>query len=193
MTVLDAPLFPSTTTELLRAAMSGDRDAWERLINRFEPAVVAAINTYRLQDADARDAAQCTWLQMLEHGGQIREPEALGRWLQTTAKRECLRILRDGRRVATLLDAEWSERPDATVDVERSVVETEMTHRIRDAVKMLPARSISLIRTLFQDDPPAYAEIAHRTGIPVGSIGPTRVRTLRKLRRLIDVDSGDWS
>ena len=68
-----------------------------------------------------------------------------------------------------------------------------MTHRLRDAVRMLPARSITLIWTLFQDDPPAYVEIAHRAGIPVGSIGPTRVRTLRKLRQLIDVDSGDRS
>jgi hypothetical protein len=36
---------------------------------------------------------------------------------------------------------------------------------------------------LIEDPPLPYAEISARLGIPVGSIGPTRRRCLRKLRR----------
>ena len=42
-----------TTTELLHIAMGGDPAAWEKIVRRFEPAVAAMINTYRLQEADA--------------------------------------------------------------------------------------------------------------------------------------------
>ena len=95
MTAADE-VFPSpTTTELLRIAAGGDGVAWQLLVRRFEPAVAATVARFRLQDADARDVAQQTWLQLLDHRDQIRQPEALGAWLRTTARRECLRILRD--------------------------------------------------------------------------------------------------
>jgi RNA polymerase sigma factor (sigma-70 family) len=175
-----------TTTQLLRVGANGDRDAWELLMSRFEPAVSAVINSYRLQEADARDVAQRTWMQMFEHHDKIREPEALGGWLRTTAKHECLRILRDQQRTGPLFEAGTVERPDATVDVERCVVEAEMARHVRGLLPKLPVRSITLICSLFQDDPPCYSELAADTGIPIGSIGPTRARALHSLRQLIE-------
>ena len=83
---LDDRIFDTlTTSELLRIAACGDHAAWETIVRRFEPAVAAMISGYRLQEADARDATQRTWLRMLENHQQIREPEALGGWLKTTA------------------------------------------------------------------------------------------------------------
>ena len=137
------------------------------------------ITTYRLQEADARDATQRTWLRMLENHQQIREPEALGGWLRTTAHRECLRILAEQRRVEPL--PETTELADGGVDVERSSstpIRPVCCARADDA----PERSVTLISTLFQDEPPCYAELSAATGIPVGSIGPTRARALRRLR-----------
>lgn len=186
MTVSDAPtLTTTTTTELLRIAVGGDRDAWELLVRRFEPVVHVTIASYRLQEADARDVAQRTWLRMFERAHQIREPEALGGWLRTTARRECLRMLRD-RWVEPLLNAQTVERPDVGVDVERYVVEAEIARQVRGLLPTLPARSLTLICSLFGDDPPGYAELSERTGIPVGSIGPTRARTLRRLRQVVN-------
>ena len=177
-----------TTTELLHIAMGGDPAAWEKIVRRFEPAVAAMINTYRLQEADARDATQRTWLRMLENHHQIREPEALGGWLKTTARRECLRILAEQRRVDPL--PETTEYPDALADVERTVVDLDQARYLRGLLALLPARSFALISSLFQDDPPAYAQLSAATGIPVGSIGPTRARALRRLRRMFE--EGSW-
>ncbi len=187
MLVSDAPTLNSTTTtELLRMAVDGNRDAWELLMIRFGPAVSAMISSYRLQEADALDVAQRTWMQMFENHHKIREPEALGGWLRTTAKRECIRILREQQRVGPLHDMGIVERPDAAVDVEKHVVEADMVRQVRGLLRTLPARSVTLICLLFQDDPPGYSELAANTGIPIGSIGPTRARALRRLRLLID-------
>jgi RNA polymerase sigma factor (sigma-70 family) len=146
------------------------------------------ITYYRLQEADARDAAQRTWLRMLESHQQIREPEALGGWLKTTARRECLRILAEQKRIDPL--PEGAECVDTAVDVERSVVELDQARHLRGLLATLPARSFALISSLFQDDPPGYAQLSAATGVPVGSIGPTRARALRKLRRMVEEGSG---
>ena len=157
-------------------------------MRRYEPAVGAMISGYRLQEADARDATQRTWLRMLESHQQIREPEALGGWLKTTARRECLRILAEQKRTDPL--PESAEYVDTAVDVERSVVEPTRPGTCADLLATLPARSFALISSLFQDDPPGYAQLSAATGIPVGSIGPTRARALRKLRRMVEEGSG---
>ncbi len=179
---------PLTTTELMRIAVAGDSAAWAKVVRRFEPAVAAMVTSYRLQEADARDATQRTWLRMLENHHQIREPEALGGWLKTTARRECLRILAEQRRFEAL--PESAEYADAGTDVERSVVDADQARHLRGLLATLPARSFTLLSSLFQDDPPGYAQLSATTGIPVGSIGPTRARALRRLRQLVEEGSG---
>ena len=183
MSVTDHAPVQVSTTELLRAAVAGDQSAWEQLVSRFEPLVLSVINGYRLQEADVRDAAQRTWLVMIEHHQQIREAEALGGWLRTTVRRECLRIIRDRQRIAPLQPAEAADFPDVTVDIEQRVVDADTMQQLWTLIESLPARSYLLLNSLFVDDPPAYAELARTSGIPVGSIGPTRARALRRLRR----------
>lgn len=185
MTVVDHVELQTTTTELLAAAAAGDAGSWRRLVERFEPAVHAAVVGFRLQPADAHDAVQATWLRMVEHHERIREPEALGSWLQTTARRESLRILRDGsRRDPT--DVETLDAQDRSVDPEQAVVDADTVQLLDTLVDRLPARSAAVLRALFCDAPPGYAELARRTGVPIGSIGPIRGRALRKLRLLLE-------
>lgn len=180
------PAPSQTTTDLLRRAVGGQREAWEQLVRRFEPAVATLIRGYRLQEADALDAAQRTWLMMFENGHRIREPEALVGWLRTTARRECLRIIRDTGRAEPLADTEAACGADPTGDVEQHVVDSDTARRLGVLVHSLPPRSRLLIQFLFTDDPSSYAELSGRTGIPVGSIGPTRARALQRLRHLFE-------
>jgi RNA polymerase sigma factor (sigma-70 family) len=189
MAVLEATrLSPTaTTTELLCAAGDGSSDAWDQLVRRFEGVVNSAIRAYRLQDADARDAAQRTWLQLIEHHRQLRNPEALGGWLATTARRECLRTLRVRQRTAPIAEAE--ELSDPRDDTEERVVDAVAAGQVRALMELLAPRARTLLFALFEENPPAYAELSRRTGIPVGSIGPTRARALGRLRELIDESS----
>lgn len=180
-----------TTGELLGRAVHGEHGAWDQVVRRCEPAVTATVRSYRLQDADAHDAAQRTWLLLLEHGHRIREPEALVGWLRTTARRECLRILREEGRAAPLPDAVVGCLADPRADLEAHAVEADIARRLRALVRSLPARSRLLVRLLFFDDLGSYAELSRRTGIPVGSIGPTRARALRRLRPLLERERDD--
>jgi DNA-directed RNA polymerase specialized sigma24 family protein len=87
--------------ELLPRASSGDPRAWEEIVCRYGGLVSATVRSCGLQDNDALDAVQMTWLRLTENAHRVQFPERLGTWLATTARRECLRILRDRAKLAS--------------------------------------------------------------------------------------------
>src|SRR3954449_1219324 len=84
--------------DLVRAAAEGDRDAWDALVDRFNGLVWSVARSHRLSTVDASDVVQTTWLRLVEHLGRLQEPERVGAWLATTARRESLRTLRHSAR-----------------------------------------------------------------------------------------------
>lgn len=179
-----APVPVPQVAELLRSAGRGEQGAWEEIVRRYGGLVTAVVRSFRLQEADGRDAEQRTWLRLVENRHQVREPERLGAWLSTTARRECLRILRDARGVAMLADADTV--PDPACDIERRVVDAETAARLWAVVETLSPRRRTVVRALFAADPAPYTDVARATGLPVGSLGPTRARALRQLRTMLD-------
>src|SRR3954463_12924980 len=84
----------SDVAELVRAAAEGDHVAWDGLVDRFNGLVWSVARAHRLSPIDAADVVQTTWLRLVENLGRLQDPERVGAWLATTARRECLRILR---------------------------------------------------------------------------------------------------
>jgi DNA-directed RNA polymerase specialized sigma24 family protein len=95
---------------LVEAGAAGDAAAWRSLVTRFEPRLRNVARAYRLAPTDVDDILQATWLCLFTHIGPIREPAAIGGWLATTVRRECLRLLQ--RPVRERLTAD-PERADA--------------------------------------------------------------------------------
>jgi RNA polymerase sigma factor (sigma-70 family) len=178
----------TANAELLRSAGRGDERAWAEIVLRYEGMVSAIVRSYRMQDADARDAEQRTWLRLVEHRGAVRDPERLGGWLATTASRECLRILRENRVVVT---DELEAVPDPVPAVEDQVVDADTVARLWTIVSDLPPRGRTIMTELFAEEPRPYAEVARETGIPIGSLGPSRARLIERVRRAFDMDAPD--
>jgi RNA polymerase sigma factor (sigma-70 family) len=165
---------------LLTAAAEGDRAAWNALVERFTPLVWATVRGHRLGDADAADVVQTTWLRLVEHLGRIQEPERVGAWLATTARRESLRVIAAGGRVSPT-DA-LDDMPDAASGPAEAVVRKDRDALLRKALGALGDRCRTLLRMLATEPPPSYDEISAILDMPVGSIGPTRGRCLARLR-----------
>jgi RNA polymerase sigma factor (sigma-70 family) len=181
---MSTPSTPATgNDELLRSAGGGDERAWTEIVERYRGLVIAVVRSYRLQDADAHDAEQRTWLRLVEHRDAVRDPERLGGWLATTASRECLRLLRESRAVVT---DELDAVPDPDRTVEDQVVDADTVSRLWTIVAALPPRGRTIMMELFADEPRAYAEVAQATGIPIGSLGPSRARLIGRVRRSFD-------
>lgn len=178
-----------SVAELVRGAQQGESGAYDELIGRYDHYVWAVVRSFRLGNADAHDAVQITWLRLVENLDRLRDPERVGSWLATTASRECLRIKRRaGREVDDVEQLE--QRPDQRFPApEQHAVEDLMATVLWEQVASLPARGQMLLWALTRHDAPAYAELARQTGMPIGSIGPTRGRYLRRLRQLME-DAG---
>jgi RNA polymerase sigma factor (sigma-70 family) len=171
--------------DLVMRARDGDQRAWDAIVERYAPLVWSICRRYRLADADAEDAGQTVWLQLLDQIDRIRDPAALPGWLATTTGRECGRLVRAARRTSPpgrVLDAEDIPDDQAT-RADDELLAAERHAALREALADLPPPCQRLIALLAEDPPLPYAQISVRLGIPVGSIGPTRRRCLAKLRR----------
>jgi DNA-directed RNA polymerase specialized sigma24 family protein len=65
----------------------------------------------------------------------------------------------------------------------------DLTPEIWRLVGQLSPRQRELIRVLYEPERPSYADVSVRMAMPVGAIGPTRQRALRRLRELVEAMS----
>jgi RNA polymerase sigma factor (sigma-70 family) len=169
--------------DLVRRACSGDRLAWDAVVERYAPLIWCICRRYRLRDADTEDVGQAVWLHLVQHLDGLRDPAALPGWLATTTRRECHRALRVPRNVP-VDEQQLQNMPDEqTAPAEHDVLVAERNAALRGAFGRLPPGCQRLLAMLMSDPPVPYAEISATLGIPVGSIGPSRRRYLERLRR----------
>jgi RNA polymerase sigma factor (sigma-70 family) len=165
---------------LVDAAGTGDATAWRCLVTRFEPRLREVVRAYRLGPADVDDVLQTTWLRLFTRVGQIREPDAIGAWLATTARRECLRLLQRPVRELLTADPEPSE-PREQDGPETALLAAERRAALSRALATLPERQRRLMAMLASDPAVDYERISQILAMPTGSIGPTRARSLARL------------
>jgi RNA polymerase sigma factor (sigma-70 family) len=172
---------PAVVARLADRAAAGDARAWDAIVDEFAGIVWAAARAHRLDDADAADVVQTTFVRLVEHLGRLRRRDRLGAWLATTARRECLRVLRQRARVLPLGD-QLPEACDDRPDHGAVLIDQERDAMLWTAFKRLPSRDQALLTMLVADPTPSYEDISAALAMPVGSIGPTRARALERLR-----------
>jgi RNA polymerase sigma factor (sigma-70 family) len=170
---------------LVAAAAGGDAQAWERLVRRLMPVVVSVIGEFGLDSADAAEINQTVWLRVVEWLTHIRQPAALPSWIATTTRRECERVRRTSRRLQPVglyddLIGRCADGPDPSL--EDAAVREEQYSVLREGFAQLPLRCRELLTMLLDDPPMSYRDIGARTGMRIGSVGPTHMRCLDKLR-----------
>jgi RNA polymerase sigma factor (sigma-70 family) len=186
-------------SDLVTAARRGDKASWEALVYRYSGLVWSVARGYRLSSADSADVFQTTWLRLVEHLGRLSDPGQVGAWLATTARHEALRIARGVTRTVLADDATLAalghvddRSPErAALEAEQARLDAVRADDLWRAFGGLPARCRELLRLLVASPPPSYLEVAAALDMPVGSIGPTRARCLRRLRDRLAGDVPD--
>jgi RNA polymerase sigma factor (sigma-70 family) len=151
-------------------------------VDQYENLVWSVIRGFRLSEADALDVAQVTWLRAVENLDRIRDPERIGLWLATTAKRECMRLLERSKRSAPSDPQDRLAALASPQDLASEVENRAECERVLQALESLGGDCQQLLRLLLADPPCSYAEIAEILGISIGTIGARRQRCLSKLR-----------
>jgi RNA polymerase sigma factor (sigma-70 family) len=168
--------------DVVELARRGEDDAWRTLIDRYKPIIRAVGRGYRLPGNDVDDVIQTVCLRLFENLGRIRTPQALPAWLVTTARRECLRLV---RRRSQFIPMDSIDELDGheTHGVDADLLRAELAQALRAGLTELTRTQRDLLLLLADDRPHTYREIGRLLAMPIGSIGPTRARGLTRLRR----------
>ena len=178
-------------SELLDRARSGDASAWAGIVDEYSGLLLSVVRGFRLGDAQSADVVQTTWLRLVEHIDQVRDPARLCGWLRTTAFRACLEVLRERKRELPVDPYDQSSStPDRYGDrdagrPDERLLRSEREALVRRALADLPERHQVLLGLLVQVPSLSYEQISARLDMPIGSIGPTRARILHRLREAL--------
>ncbi|MFT4235182.1 MAG: sigma-70 family RNA polymerase sigma factor [Microbacterium sp.] len=160
----------------------GDSRAIDELVRLMTPTLWHIVRSYGLRAEIAEDVLQVTWLALVRKHESIASPQAVSSWLTTTARREAWRSSKiDNRSISHEVEQLELELPTASSAEDDATARVEQK-RLWDAVMTLDGRCQQLLRIIAFEDKPDYARIATDLKMPVGSIGPTRQRCLKKLR-----------
>ncbi len=165
-----------SNAELLHRCQRGDSSAWQALVRRYARLVHSVPIRYGLSSSEAEDVGQETFWALAQQLARIEEPEHLGSWLLTTARRISWRVMHQ-RRV---------EQPDPVADLNESdTIAGELVGQARlptyaellagwyrqealqRGLNRINSRCRDLLILIFLDaDEPSYDDISPRLGMP---------------------------
>jgi RNA polymerase sigma factor (sigma-70 family) len=175
---------------LVDRAAAGDAEAWDALVEQFAGLVWSIARGHGLDSSDAADVSQTCWLRLAESLHRLRDPERVGAWLATTAKRESIAVLRKGRRQVPS-GVEFDDEIAGDAEPDAALLRGERSALLIAAFRELPALCRTLLRVLLSDPAPSYAEVSETLDMPIGSIGPRRARCLERLRVEVEQRSSE--
>ena len=173
---------------LIQACLEDNQVAWAELVSRYGRLVYSIPRKYGLDGPSSEDVFQEVFSILLTQLGGIRNQRAIPKWLITTTQRVCRQAIKRAK-------SSGEELPNVveTVDppLER-ILRWEQQHLVRQALRRLSGQCEELLTALYLNQTQAsYTEVGEQLRMPVGSIGPTRARCLKKLLEIIQAMDAD--
>jgi RNA polymerase sigma-70 factor (ECF subfamily) len=185
----ETPIGPALDRSLIDRARNGDLDAFETIVRARMDAVYRLTSAILGDEADARDAAQETFVLAWRELSRLREPEKFEAWLQRVAVNAARMTLRTrGRRRVR-------EIPSSQVVALASRVAADGgpaadAARLDEALRLLPVDQRAILVLHHLDGRP-LAEIATILDIPVGTAKSRLFAARRALETALRADGTD--
>lgn len=176
---------------LIRAIAGGSPDALARLYDRHAATVFALARRIVSRQEDAEEVVQDVFAQVWRQAARYCDARAsVAGWLVMLARTRSIDRLR-ARQARPDEDrgvepAPGLPLPSSDPDPETVAVSAENARQVRAACAALPEAQRSLLELAYYEGL-SHAEIAERTGVPLGTV-KTRIRTaMETLRQKMDV------
>jgi RNA polymerase sigma-70 factor, ECF subfamily len=187
-------------SRLIARLRDGDERAFEELVRRDGPRLLAVTRRILRNEADARDAVQDAFASAFRSFGSFEARASVSTWLHRLAVNAALMRLRARRRtpeepIETLLPAFQEDGHHATPPVpwnsaEKLVAEREARECVRAAIERLPHSyaEVLLLRDIEELDTAAVAELL---GITESLVKVRLHRARQALRALLEPRFGE--
>ncbi|HEX7373638.1 MAG TPA: RNA polymerase sigma factor [Steroidobacteraceae bacterium] len=187
----DRPLEQSDVM-LVRQIVAGDRDAFERLMRRYNRRLYRLARATLRDDTEAEDALQEAYLSAYRKMDQFRGEAALGTWLSRLVLNECLgRLRRTARRdnvapmIAPPKDEEFDTMGIATTEApQAAAVRAQMRALLERKLDELPEgfRTVFVCRSV---EELSVEETAACLGLPEATVRSRHFRARSLLREAL--------
>lgn len=158
---------------LVRAAQTGDVDAFEELVRRHQASVYRVALRILGSSADAQDAVQETFVRAWRALPHFRHESTISTWLYRIVTRRALHTIAARRTTQTLDDVELETGPDPAHTAERHERLRAVTHAIAN---LPPEQRAALVLREFEGL--SYQEVADILGAGLPAI-KTRIHRAR--------------
>lgn len=162
---------------LVVQAQSGDLEAYNQIVSRFQDVAVAFGCSFLGDRGLAEDAAQEAFVEAFFCLSGLRDPAAFPGWLRRIVWKHCDRLTRRKQIVAVSLDA-VDEEPSPDGGPEARLEEKELAAWVRAAVAQLPEHE-RVTTLLFYMGQHSQQHIADFLEVPVGTV-KKRLHSARK-------------
>lgn len=169
----------SADAEAIRATLRGDRQAFARLVEKYQRPLYTVLRRLVRQHEEADDLLQECYLRAFQHLSEFDLNRPLYPWLYRIAVNLAISSMR--RRKWLQPAASLDIFPTREASPEKNVTSEEFALALERALAKLPAeqRTILLLRT--REDM-SYQELSQTLGIEVGTVMSRLARAREKLR-----------
>ena len=170
---------------LVQDCLHGNQEAWSAIDRKYKNLIFSIPIKRGFSPDDAADIFQTVCLALVSELPRLREPRALPAWLIQTTSHKCFQWQDKSWRSTEITRGDTLGR--IAEGTGRAFGGLQREQIVRDAVAELSTQCRRLVELLFYRMPASsYDDLAASLEIPKGSVGPTRMRCLEKLRRLLE-------
>lgn len=165
---------------LAAAARAGDRGAFGRLAERWQPKLLA--HAWRLmgEAEEARDVVQDAWVDIARGLARLDDASLFPAWAYRIVSRRAADVIQKRARARRLGAALTAETRPADETAERMEMAADAEPLAR-AIAGLPPEQRAAVALFYTEDF-SVAEIAAATGVPVGTVKTRLMHARAKLR-----------
>jgi RNA polymerase sigma-70 factor, ECF subfamily len=177
---------PLDETRLCEQARSGDVDAYEELVKRYQQLAFRTAYVVTRSAADAEDATQEAFVKAYYALDRFTPGAPFKPWLMRIVVNEALNRRRAGDRQEGLALRMGQSRPSGGVapSPEVAVLDAEIQHRVVAALNMVSERDRLVVALRYFFDMPE-AEMAQVLECPVGTVKSRLSRALARLKEVL--------
>jgi RNA polymerase sigma-70 factor (ECF subfamily) len=182
--------------QLVYLCLSGDTDAFGRLVEHYQGAVYATAYYYVGRHGGAEDVAQEAFLQAFRSLRRLQDPNNFGPWLKEITCRTAANWLRKQakrfRRETPLPYKRTVSIEDARVNPGKLLEREDIAERLQRAINALPERyRLPVVLRFLQEL--SYEEISDFTGESQEEVRGILQRAVRMMRDLLVAETEDRS
>jgi RNA polymerase sigma-70 factor (ECF subfamily) len=168
----------------VQQARAGDPDAWDALFRRYQLPLYVYVQELVQNEQASLDIVQEAFIAATRHLGSLRTDAKFGSWLFGIARQKVLQRWRRPERFEAFDDVHAAELVEPDADPAEWLVRHEEEERFMKRLSELPAPLRDVLLLHFVEDF-SLEDIAHITGVPLGTVKSRMYHAKRKLRELM--------